>query len=556
MAFNKNIPLKSTDDLLLALLRGQRNSFSNQLGDNGQQKNASSFWDTPTFGYPNPHFNEPYPSFGHGNSQTSQDLDKVFRDALGYNDPYNPLFDGNRGSSPTELFGVDKSLGNNKGSSAYGFSYGSGLGKNNGDGDLTNYLGAQLLGWQNDNNMDRAHEAYQNYLNRLMTLDQRSYDSAASQIQRLMAAGVSREAALALVNGSAGAGTTQQSVEGIAPSESRKNEEEINQMQQDQILNPINTAFNAISSVTGVYGAALQGLSIPSIIANNTIANNNAYASDLMRGARDGIGSMNGILSSAQALGQLSKEDTKDADSIHSWFTNPDNQNAAARDFVSSGQLQRLYENPFGRNAVAENFTDMKTPNRIAAELDNAYEHANNLRLDSAVKEAQSYLLHSQTTWQDTANARAELDFIDWQKVHDLATESKMYEFRKQMVECATITSAEGREAYRKRWLANEESQACMALWNLEEYTRMRDVANANYDPDMAAAHYVAEKCGVYDSKIFSELSPVLNMGSSLFTKTARGLGKAATAIKDFLIANPPHPNNPHAAAANAMYGY
>lgn len=119
-------------------------------------------------------------------------------------------------------------------------------------------------------NQDQKQTAFSNFLqyqkeleardyNRQMQLDQREYDSAKSQIERLMATGMSRQAAIAALGGSSGSGsssvpyTQAQSPElGLSPSETAVNEQNVESQKLNNIFNGINACANLIGSFTGI----------------------------------------------------------------------------------------------------------------------------------------------------------------------------------------------------------------------------------------------------------------------------------------------------------------
>ena len=451
--------------------------------------------------------------------------------------PTTPPRSGNRTEwleqnySPDTFQHTDRN-GNASPQGYYGYHSGS---------DLDTYLLHQMLGWQQDKDPSNAlaQTAQANWLNRQLALDDRSYNSPQQQIQRLMASGVSREAALALVNGSAGASNVQQ-VNPIPAQQGELAEAQADQIGQDMILNPINTAFNGIQSVTGLFGAAMQGLSIPGIIANNTIAQNNAYASDLIRSAKDGIGAMNGVLSSARSLGQLTDEDVKSPDSIQDWFTRQTPEtNGAAHDFVQSGQLQNLYENPFGRTAIDDNFCTLRNPERVNAEIDNAMQELEFRRLHNAGKKVENAMLKIRKSFEETQEARARMDFVDWQKVHDTYNEAYRYELEQRLVELSQIRDPKVKELVASRMFNREQMQA--ALWQLqaELYQHALDT-EGNYDEDVAATRYLCDRLGFTDSELGRTFTPLVVGVTTAVRKAANGVKNIYNYGKDFIKNNKP----------------
>lgn len=168
--------------------------------------------------------------------------------------------------------------------------------------------------------------------------EQRNYDSPTNMLARLMGAGISRDAALQLLGaaGSAGAGAgvgvgAMSLPDGLSPSESKLN-------QVKSITEPINTALNVFSSVSGLVS---MGFSIPQAIQQtNALKYANAMSREQLGGynaAQKAFAVLHGIGASAESFGSIAAA----IDAINGSISNP-----LAAQFVANGGIDELKKYP------------------------------------------------------------------------------------------------------------------------------------------------------------------------------------------------------------------
>lgn len=168
--------------------------------------------------------------------------------------------------------------------------------------------------------------------------EQRIYDSPTNMLARLMGAGISRDAALQLLGaaGSAGAGAgvgvgAMSLPDGLSPSESKLN-------QVKSITEPINTALNVFSSVSGLVS---MGFSIPQAIQQtNALKYANAMSREQLGGynaAQKAFAVLHGIGASAESFGSIAAA----IDAINGSISNP-----LAAQFVANGGIDELKKYP------------------------------------------------------------------------------------------------------------------------------------------------------------------------------------------------------------------
>lgn len=204
--------------------------------------------------------------------------------------------------------------------------------------------------------------------------EQRAYDNPLAQLQRLMATGMSKDAALQAIQGGSAGGSSGGSpligsAQSPAPSESYANE-----VQAKTAI--ANTAFSALSCAANL---ASFGVSIPGTIANNTIAQVSADVTKSAQTALVGVQTGINALDTALAAGDISKEDYDSAvqskngivralDTVAS--KNPD---SLAAQFVQSDDFKELVNNPYSDKMASEHYKQSREGIDYAKSLGHTY---------------------------------------------------------------------------------------------------------------------------------------------------------------------------------------
>lgn len=241
---------------------------------------------------------------------------------------------------------------------------------------VTDYTDQQYTAEMNRLELLKEYET-RNY-NRELQLDQREYDSATSQLQRLMATGMSRQAALGLLGsgGSLGSGSTPYSqtgpiTEGVSPSEQRLRNAQTDLAHTQEITSAIQAGASIVGSLTGMANMVMAGISIPATIANNVMQGVAASNMEKASAGMDLAGSFAGALSSSVNLAdgqnlQPSETTYQSWQSMKDWAlqqpqlcADAQPYNAAVADFVTSPEFKAQENNPYMwqamRNMYLEN---------------------------------------------------------------------------------------------------------------------------------------------------------------------------------------------------------
>lgn len=256
---------------------------------------------------------------------------------------------------------------------------------------------------------------------RQLQLDQRSYESESSQLSRLMSLGLSRSAALQLIqSGSAGdnASSVQQSsgnVAGISnsisPSQSDKNKAE--------------TTSAQINTIQQIAAMAISGLSIPQQVALNQISTNQALASQLQTQGLQDAGAFGSVLFNSKS--KPSSDDLLSLDTLMSWAESQDatiNPEMAA--FVNSPAYQRLKGNAFAYPSLQALYMGHMDTKRWKQQEIDAQRYSRMLQLQEKVANLsydQDFLDYE---WQ-------EIEFADFKDRHSIINQYTMMEFQDKL---------------------------------------------------------------------------------------------------------------------------
>lgn len=186
--------------------------------------------------------------------------------------------------------------------------------------------------------------------------EQRLYDSPTAMLARLMASGLSRDAALAMLSGSGGSGGSaapytdgSQLAQGLAPSESQ-----LNKIQGDTSI--ANTVFNGLSAITGLvnmgFGCAATKAQTSFMKAQNFLTGKQINAFNI---ASKAFSVLNGVNASIDAFGSVASAISAIQDAAASG-------DPAAVDFIQSGGIEEMRQNaPFVSRTLGQLYQDERS---------------------------------------------------------------------------------------------------------------------------------------------------------------------------------------------------
>lgn len=221
--------------------------------------------------------------------------------------------------------------------------------------DFNKQLIDQLIAHQSELDKRKYNESLRD--------EQRLYDSA--MLARLMASGMSRDAALAMLSGSGGSGGSAapytdgtQLAQGLAPSESQ-----LNKIQGDTSI--ANTVFNGLSAITGLvnmgFGCAATKAQTAFMKAQNVLTGKQINAFNI---ASKAFGVLNGVGAAMDAFGSV-------ASAIQAIQQAAESGDTAAADFIQSGGIQQMRDNaPFVSRTLGQLYQDERSSKDYATNFD------------------------------------------------------------------------------------------------------------------------------------------------------------------------------------------
>lgn len=200
--------------------------------------------------------------------------------------------------------------------------------------------------------------------------EQRTYDNPSAQLERLMAAGMSKDAALQAIAGGAGSSVGSGSsligaAQSPAPSESYANEVQAKTSIANAALNGLQCAANLASF----------GISVPGQIANNTIAKASADATTKAQTALEGVNAAINVLDAAVDAGTIDRETADEASRSSSTLSNAieycarKDPNGSAAQFMATPQYAQLRQNPYSSRMAADRYTQNRSADDYAVGL-------------------------------------------------------------------------------------------------------------------------------------------------------------------------------------------
>lgn len=369
---------------------------------------------------------------------------------------------------------------------------------------------------------------------RALQLDQRLYDTPTNQLARLMGAGISRDAAVAMLSGgSGGAGATgvPYGITGNQAQLESASQAYANQMQGGAAV--ANSVFNGIGALVGLTNL---GLSMPQAISQIGIQKNMRYLSDQQRAAYDATAAAFNIVNSA-GLDNVA-ESFGSVNAVAETLTNlANNGNAAAAAFIQQGGLDKLrstspyssqflsslyrnerdsdrYDTSFGaqmRKMFAE--TEVLNCNRdnlvqqtrnLEQELDNLRAQEDYIYAATALQDAHAKLFGAQTESVDLSNELERswrVSTMNGQSGLQLYTDQRMQELYKGV---CTLTQMNNDKVWEKEvqsLLANYDNMlAVYELSTLYANGALDVLSTANQsEKDLLYWCRAADDCGLFD---------------------------------------------------------
>lgn len=234
--------------------------------------------------------------------------------------------------------------------------------------DPNNLSSAQRSDWNKqllDNLLARQNELDKRKYNEQLLAEQRLYDSPTAMLARLMASGMSRDAALSMLSGSGGSGGSgvpytdgQQLDQGLAPSESQ-----LNKIQGDTSI--ANAVFNGLSTITGLvnmgFGAAGTMAQTAFTKAQNVLTGKQIDAYNV---AGDAYSVLNAIGAGIDSFGSIGA-------AIGAIQKSAAGGNDAAAAFVQNGGIERMRNNaPFVSRTLGQLYQDERASKDYATTFD------------------------------------------------------------------------------------------------------------------------------------------------------------------------------------------
>lgn len=232
--------------------------------------------------------------------------------------------------------------------------------------------------------------------------EQRSYDSPAAQLARLLQTGMSKDAALQAIAGGSGSGSGSGSpligaASSPAPSESYSNEVGA----KTQIAN---TALNALQCASSVIKT---GFEIPAQVATNTIQSTAAKHAKKAQESFEAVGAATNVLKTAVDAGIISREDYDSAIRSASTlkggidYVASKDPNSTCAQFVSSPEYAAL-SSPYAADAAAEHYIRQRSGEDYAVGLAHEFimrraaEQLSSIDIDTASADLQGILIRNE----------------------------------------------------------------------------------------------------------------------------------------------------------------
>lgn len=199
--------------------------------------------------------------------------------------------------------------------------------------------------------------------------EERAYNNPSAALERLMAAGMSKDAALQAIAGGSGSGVSGSSLIGSAqspaPSESYANEVQAKTSIANAALNGLQCAANLASF----------GISVPGQIANNTVAQASAAVTTKAQTALESINTAVNVLDAAVEAGTIDRKTADEASRSSSTLSNAieycarkDPQGIAAQ-FMASPHFSELRQNPYSAKMAADRYLQNRSADDYAVGL-------------------------------------------------------------------------------------------------------------------------------------------------------------------------------------------
>lgn len=346
--------------------------------------------------------------------------------------------------------------------------------------------------------------------------NEREYTSPQAQLDRLMATGLSRSAALAQLQessaGSASGLTPEAYQTPVMPSETA-------QRKMDTALQPFQTLSGLCGSVGGLVNL---GLNVPSILANNQVSQAQAMSSRYSASALQGMQMFNKLVGSAQDNGLNLSNLTNTGDFLHALRSADPNKYPELSQFMNGGAFNELYSNPIFRQDLdnqIKSYSSTIDPERTYESLHYGIQmkygallmqgverqqlHASIAKINSDIDlnhqsiyesqmrenlyQQQSYLTKEQTRGMRYENDIEKLRWAAYQQVAPSVTAAHMNHLHTWMNECAAMASPEYMSWHVRALLNNDMASAAAA-----QLAFTKDNMSLQFASDPANASYCA----------------------------------------------------------------
>lgn len=191
--------------------------------------------------------------------------------------------------------------------------------------------------------------------------DQRAYETPSSQLSRLMATGLSRGAALELLQGmqATAPASTPISAPSMPMSADGTGVSAASRIPAQQLMEGISTALNTVSGIMGLVSA---GVNISNAQKQAQLLDNSVYASQLQTEGIRAVGSFISSIYSRDSNGKpFARPDFNDLSSADEWISWAQDDkrkvdNPAVFDFMRSPAARSMSRNPFAISLLDQQF--------------------------------------------------------------------------------------------------------------------------------------------------------------------------------------------------------
>lgn len=248
--------------------------------------------------------------------------------------------------------------------------------------DLDFKHGAQqdLLKWiqtLNQRDYEQTIRDEQRDYNKSVLDEQRQYDSPTAQLQRLMATGLSRSAALELLNGSGLGGSSSGSslVQSPITPSGASFAADYNQAGGTTLRNYVGAATDIANALANLASTALSGIPLGNTLKTGALLGQQLFSGQMQQSALQSVGSLMGAIYSTAADGtpfiRPKDGEVRNAEGLLNWMqgvSKDDNPNVY--DYVRSPQFKEFANNPFAWQLYDTLYGEHSNASQVQTEYD------------------------------------------------------------------------------------------------------------------------------------------------------------------------------------------